>query len=144
MFVCVRERRRVCVSVYVHACVCAGACACVCVCMCMCVCVCVCVFACICTYITNRDQGVSKRLDFSRIFAEHDFTHTPAALFQQQLAHLPHHIQPRPHHPGFHFPLLFLCPLPLLPLPSFVCHVRSLDRIHEHSGARRPAARHVR
>ena len=35
VFVCVRERRRVCVSVYVHACVCAGACACVCVCVCV-------------------------------------------------------------------------------------------------------------
>ena len=42
------------------------------------------------------DEGVGKSLAAAFVTAEHDLAHASASLLQQQLTHLPHHVQPRP------------------------------------------------
>mmetsp|Transcript_63536 Transcript_63536/g.170000 ORF Transcript_63536/g.170000 Transcript_63536/m.170000 type:complete len:251 (+) Transcript_63536:219-971(+) len=69
----------------------------------------------------------------------HDLAHAAHALLQQQLAHLPHHVEPRPHHLGLHLPLLHLVARPLI--ADLLRHVGGADGVHEH---RRAARRNVR
>jgi hypothetical protein len=83
----------------------------------------------------DLDKGVGKGLDAARVLAEHDFADAPAALLEQQLAHLPYDVEPRPHHLGFHLTLLRLCSRPPLPFADFLRHICRLDGIHQHRRA---------